>query len=423
MKISVIGGGYVGLISASGLAELGHDITVIEIDKRKVDLINSAEPPIFEQDLKELLDKYVGKTLSASSSYESVSESDLSLICVGTPPLRDGAADISYILSAGKQIGDELKDRSPFHVVAVKSTVPPGTTKNSVMPAVLKSSGKKPGEVGFAMNPEFLREGRALEDFMHPDRIVIGSEENESAEMIETMYSGLNAPVLRTNLTAAEMIKYASNALLATKISFANEIGNLCKTMSIDVYDVMKGVGMDHRLSPHFLNAGCGFGGSCFPKDVSALASLSKAMGEEPYLLNAVLQVNENQPCKMIELLEARVGNVSQKKIAVLGLAFKDNTDDIRESRAIPIIRSLRERGAHISAYDPLANENIKAVIPDITYCTDVKDALRDADGCLVVTEWPEFSDLDKEFNLMSTQIIIDGRRILRTKKAEGLCW
>jgi len=423
MKISVIGGGYVGLISALGLAELGHDVTIIEIDKSKVDLINSAKSPIYEQGLQELLEKHIGKNLSASLSYESVGGSDVSLICVGTPPLPDGSADISYILSAAEKIGEACKDNSDFHVVAVKSTVPPGTTKDSVKPVVLKHSGKEPEEIGFAMNPEFLREGRAFEDFLNPDRIVIGSEEPKSAEMIEMMYAGLSAPVLKTSLTAAEMIKYASNALLATKISFANEVGNLCKRFSVDVYDVMKGVGMDHRLSPHFLNAGCGFGGSCFPKDVSALASLAMKMGENPYLLNAVLQVNEHQPEKMIELLEARTGPLSQKKIAVLGLAFKDFTDDIRESRAIPIIKALLAKGALVSAYDPLANEHMKALIPKITYCTDAKSALLNADGCLVVTEWPEFSDLNEEFHVMKDQIIIDGRRILRTEQAEGICW
>jgi len=423
MKISVIGGGYVGLISASGLAECGHDVTIIEIDADKVDMINNAQPPIFEYNLKELLNKYVGKSLIASTSYESIAESEVSLICVGTPSLPDGSADISYILSAAQQIGDMRKTQSNFHVVTVKSTVPPGTTKNFVLPAVLKQSEKQHGQIGFAVNPEFLREGRALEDFLHPDRIVIGSEDNKSGEIIEKMYSGLDAPVLRTHLTAAEMIKYTSNALLATKISFANEIGNICKTLSVDVYDVMKGVGMDHRLSPHFLNAGCGFGGSCFPKDVSALASIAKDIGEEPHLLNAVLQVNKNQPLKMISLLEAKTGNLSQKKIAVLGLAFKDFTDDIRESRAITIIQSLLRKGAIVSAYDPMANENMKEIFPEIIYCTNARSALIDADGCLVVTEWPEFSDLNEEFHVMKRQIIIDGRRILQKGIAEGICW
>jgi UDPglucose 6-dehydrogenase len=219
------------------------------------------------------------------------------------------------------------------------------------------------------------------------------------------------------------MIKYASNAFLATKISFANEIGNLCKRLDIDVYEVMKGVGMDHRISPHFLDAGAGFGGSCFPKDLSALIALAEDLGEEPLILRSVQKVNERQPARMLELLQEKIGRLEGKRIALLGLAFKNDTDDIRESRSIPMILGLKERGAKIAAYDQQANDNMKKIIPDIEYCPTAADALKDADACIVMTEWPEFSLLDEEFDLMKNRLIIEGRRILSCRDKEGICW
>ncbi|MDD3407394.1 MAG: nucleotide sugar dehydrogenase, partial [Methanomicrobium sp.] len=232
-----------------------------------------------------------------------------------------------------------------------------------------------------------------------------------------------NASLLHTGITAAEMIKYASNAFLATKISFSNEIGNICKSLCIDVYEVMKGVGMDHRISPYFLNAGAGFGGSCFPKDVSALVSLAKEKNQNPVLLKSVLDVNKTQPLKMTEILKSRTGSLKDKKIAVLGLAFKDNTDDIRDSRSIPVINALLLEEADVYAFDPLASENMKSLFPQITYCSSASDALKDADGCLVMTEWPQFSKLNEEFNQMKSKIIIEGRRILTIDEKEGICW
>ena len=273
------------------------------------------------------------------------------------------------------------------------------------------------------MNPEFLREGMAVEDFMDPDRIVIGSSEQKAGDVVASAYSGLKAPVLRVGLSAAEMIKYASNAFLATKISFSNEIGNICKKLGIDVYDVMRGVGMDHRISPHFLNAGAGFGGSCFPKDVMAMIRLGESLGEDPLLLRSVIEVNERQPLRMVELLEKRIGPLSGKKVAVLGLAFKNDTDDVRDSRAVPVIKELLRRGASIRSYDPLAATNMRKVFPDIEYCESAAEALLDADACLIMTEWPEFGLLDREFDLMRSRIIIEGRKILSCDAAEGICW
>jgi UDPglucose 6-dehydrogenase len=423
MKISIVGGGYVGLVTGSCFAQLGHDVTIVDVDPVKVMAINNGKPPIYENGLEELLKQNAGLILRASTGYNSVAESEIVFICVGTPPQQDGSANLSYIESASNSIGSVLKTNPHYCVVVVKSTVPPGTTEKRVRPAVLQAAQKTEREIGFAMNPEFLREGRAVEDFLHPDRIVIGSNDPRAGKQVAEVYRKIKAPVIGTGLTAAEMIKYTSNAFLATKISFSNEIGNICKHLGIDVYEVMKGVGLDQRIGPQFLNAGAGFGGSCFPKDVSALVSLAKETGETPLVLQSVLDVNEQQPHRMVSLLERRLGNISGKRIAVLGLAFKDNTDDIRDSRAIPVIHELLEKGASVAAYDPLASSPMQRVFPGIEYGTSASDVLQGADGCLIMTEWPEFSKLDKEFDLMARKIIIEGRRILTYDGVEGICW
>jgi len=421
MRIAIIGGGYVGLVTGACFAKFGHIINIVEIDAKKAATINAGESPIHEQGLDALLERHAGERLSAGTDYSPVAEADLSFICVGTPPAADGSADLSMVAAAGRSIGEALRDGECTHTVVVKSTVPPGTTAGLVVPMVLECSGRD--DIGFAMNPEFLREGRAVEDFLYPDRIVIGSRDDRSGDMVAAVYRGLSAPMVRCGLTPAEMIKYASNALLATKISFANEVGNVCKCLGIDVYEVMEGVGMDHRVSAHFLSAGVGFGGSCFPKDVAALVSLAESLGEEPSLLQSVLDVNDRQPLRMVRLLEERIGNLLGKRVAVLGLAFKDNTDDIRESRAIPVIAELLRRGAVVAAYDPLAVAPMRRIFPEIDYAASAADALRDADACLVMTEWPEFSDLDGEFDRMKSRVIIEGRRILSCEGKEGICW
>ncbi|MDD1724286.1 MAG: UDP-glucose/GDP-mannose dehydrogenase family protein [Methanospirillum sp.] len=423
MRVSIVGGGYVGLVTGACFSELGHQVTIVEIDPEKIRAINAGSPPIYEEGLEGILKKNAGQNLNAEAGYTSVAEADIVFICVGTPPKPDGSVDLSYIESASSSIGKALQNSEGYCVVVVKSTVPPDTTGTIVRHAVLHASGRTEREIGFAMNPEFLREGRAVADFMKPDRIVIGSSDPRAGHQVERVYDALHAPVIHTKTSAAEMIKYASNAFLATKVSFSNEMGNICKMMGIDVYEVMKGVGLDHRIGPLFLNAGTGFGGSCFPKDVSALVSLAEARGLKPELLQAVLAVNEAQPSRMIEILEKRAGPLDGKQVAVLGLAFKDNTDDIRDSRAIPVIQKLLKIGARISAYDPLAIPQMKKVFPEISYHSTAADALRGADACIVMTEWPEFSRLDREFDLMAHRIIIEGRKILTCKGVEGICW
>jgi UDPglucose 6-dehydrogenase len=421
MNIAVVGAGYVGLVTGVCLSELGHFVQVVNRNPEKAASINAGTSPIYEPGLDELLRKNIGQNLTASTDYGWVGESDLSFICVGTPCHDDGSADLSMVQAAARSIGESLARTERPHVVVVKSTVPPGTTEKVVMPIVRAHAGRS--GIGFAMNPEFLREGRAVEDFFHPDRIVIGSDDESSLNRVASAYQGIDAPLFRTSLPAAEMIKYASNAFLATKISYANEIGNICKHLGIDVYEVMQGVGMDHRISPHFLNAGAGFGGSCFPKDVSALMHLAGTLGENPCLLKAVMAVNDRQPLRMVSLLEQAIGDLAGRRVAVLGLAFKDNTDDIRDSRAIPVLQELLVKGARVTAYDPLAIPAMRELFPDVCYCENAGDALEGTDACLVMTEWPEFSRLSSEFDRMKTRVIIEGRRILSCSGKEGICW
>jgi len=422
-QISVIGGGYVGLVTAACLADLGHMVTLIDIDEEKIRAINAARSPVAESGLNELLAKNLGKNLIASSDYESVKRSYLSIICVNTPATQTGSADLSSIEAACLSLGHALRCNSGDHVVVTKSTVPPGTTESLIQPLVLRTSGRSDKNTIFLSNPEFLREGSAISDFMSPDRIIAGSNNDASSEIISWLYAGISAPVMFTSVKTAEMSKYVTNAFLATKISFSNEIGNVCKRLGIDVYEVMQCVGMDHRISPHFFNAGVGFGGACFPKDIRALISLAEESGETSRLLQAVMDINRTQPYRIVHQLENEFGDLAGKRIALLGLAFKAATDDIRESRAIPIIQALLEKGAVLVGYDPLAMENMKKLFPEIDYVKSSSDALQGADACIVLTESPEFAALNGEFDQMNTRMIIEGRRILQTKEKQGICW
>ena len=363
MKISIVGSGYVGLVTGIGFAERGHNVIFLDVDKDKIELINSGKPPIYEKGLAELMEKNKNRYYATTEYEEAITKSEITFICVGTPSKDDGSIDLKYVKSASKEIGKVLADKDDFHVVVVKSTVVPGTTENVVKPIIEEKSGKKAFEdFGLAMNPEFLREGNAIEDFFNPDRIVIGVKDERTKSILEELYKPFKCPKLITDIKTAEMIKYASNAFLATKISFANEIGNICKKLGIEVYEVFRGVGLDHRINPAFFRAGIGFGGSCFPKDVKALIRKAEELGEEPRILKAVIEVNERQPLKLIKLLKKHIPNLKGKTIGVLGLAFKPDTDDVRESRAIPIVRALLEERANIIAYDPKAIDNFAKI-------------------------------------------------------------
>jgi UDPglucose 6-dehydrogenase len=429
MNISIVGTGYAGLCTGVGFALKGNKVICVDIDSKKVQNINKGIPPIYEKDLEESLKKCLkNKSFFATTDLcSAIAGSDVTFIGVGTPSKEDGSIDLTYIKDASKQIGAELKKKS-YHVVVVKSTVVPGTTEDVVIPAIEGSSKKNVGKCfGVCMNPEFLREGVALDDFMKPDRIVIGEYDKKSGDALEKLYKNFNAPIIRTSLKTAEISKYASNAFLATKISFINEIGNICKKLGIDTYDVAKILGYDKRIAPHFLNAGIGFGGSCFPKDTAALIKKAEKLGCDLKLINSVLEVNKKQGLLIIKILKNKIGDLKGKKVAILGLAFKPETDDVRDSVAINIIRKLLDEKAVVCAYDPKAMRNMRKIIPNITYAKTVKDALKGMDACLILTDWGEFKLLsDKDFSLMKNKIIIEGRKTLdkkRVKGFEGICW
>jgi UDPglucose 6-dehydrogenase len=430
MKISIIGTGYVGLSTGVGFAVKGNEVVCVDINKGKVEKINQGVSPIYEPLLDDYLKRVLkeGKFRATTDLKGAIEGTGVSFISVGTPSREDGSIDLKYIEEVSKQIGEVLRNKKEYHVVVVKSTVVPETTEKVVIPNLEKSSGKKAGaNFGVCMNPEFLKEGKAMEDFLKPDRVVIGSIDRRSGDVIEKLYKNFQSPMLRTDLKTAEMIKYASNALLATKISFSNEIGNVCKKLGIDVNDVMKGVGLDSRISGKFLNAGCGYGGSCFPKDVDALIWKAKDIGYEPKLLQEVHDLNLRQKVLIVDQLEGKIGGLEGKTIAILGLAFKPDSDDIREASSVSIISKLLEKGAKVKAYDPKAKENMKRIFPGITYMSNARNTLKDSDACIVLTEWKEFSDLrEDDFKTMRSKVIIEGRRALDRGKVcdfEGICW
>jgi len=420
MRISVIGSGYVGIVTGIGFAELKNSIIFVDIDKDKIDTINSGKPPIYERGLEELM-KRNKERYHATEDYREILKTELTFMCISTPSNADGSINLDFVKSASQSIGEVLKEKDDFHTVVVKSTVIPGTTEEVIKPLIENASNRKASkDFGIAMNPEFLREGSAVEDFFNPDRIVIGVEDEKSKEILLELYSKFKCENMITDIKSAEMIKYASNSFLATKISFANEIGNICKRLGIDAYEVFKGVGLDHRINPSFFRAGIGFGGSCFPKDVKALVAKAEELDEHPEILKAVLKVNEKQPLKLIELLKKHIPDLKDKKIGILGLAFKPDTDDIRETRAEPIIKTLLDEGADVIAYDPKAMSTFSKIFPQIKYATPEK--VLESDAILIVTEWNEFETLD-----YSGKIVIDGRRIEKAgreaKVYEGVCW
>ena len=420
MKISIIGCGYVGTVTGTGLAELGNEIIFVDIDEEKVTALNSGRPPIFEHGLEELLVKN-RERVHATTDFRELEYSDISFICVGTPSRDDGSIDLRYVKSAAENIGEVLDKKTNFHLVVVKSTVVPGTTEEAVKSAIEDVSNKRAfDEFGVAMNPEFLREGNAVEDFFNPDRIVLGVEDARSKRILEELYMDFNCPKLITGIKTAEMIKYVSNSFLATKISFANEIGNICKRLGIDTHEVFKGVGLDYRINPSFFRSGIGFGGSCFPKDVRALIAKAEELGANPQILKAVIKLNEEQPLNLIAMLKKHLPDLKGRRIGVLGLTFKPDTDDIRESRAVPVIERLIEEGATVVAYDPKAMGTFKGLFPQIEYASPAE--VLNTDAVLIVTEWQEFEALN-----YAHKIVIDGRRVEKAKKEagiyEGVCW
>ena len=432
MDISVVGTGYVGLVSGVCLAEKGHGVICVDIDADKVERINAGDSPIHEEGLDELLNRNVGKGLAATTDLaDAVARTSLTIIAVGTP--FDGSAiDVSYIESASEAIGKALRDKPDFHTVVVKSTVVPGTSDDVVLPILEQASGKVAGrDFGVSMNPEFLREGAAIGDFMDPDRIVYGGSDDRTLEVMDELYAVFpDTDKVRTTNKTAEMIKYAANSLLATMISFSNEMGNLCASLGeIDIVDVMRGVHLDRRVSPimengdrvvpgiaTYLEAGCGFGGSCFPKDVKALIAHGEAAGEDMNILKSVVGLNKAQPLLLLDLLNKHFDTLKGRKITVLGLAFKPGTDDMRESPSIPIVKALADAGAAITAYDPIAAAEAKKLFADVRmqYADTVVEAVKGADAIVLVTRWEEFGDLPVIINRMDVApLLIDGRRMI----------
>jgi len=423
LKIAVLGMGYVGLASAMGYAKHGFRTIVTATTPSKVENLNKGIPPFYEPGLEDLVKAEVdrGMLTATLDNVEAISRSDVTFICVGTPSLPDGSADLGAVEAVSKQIGMALKDMDRYHVVSTKSTVVPGTTQDLVRPLVEKHSGKKAGEdFGLVMNPEFLRQGQAVHDSLYPDRIVIGEHDKKAGEIIHHIYSsykndrGEAVPILHVEMRSAELIKYAANSLLATKITFANEFARICEKFNIDVYEVMKGVGLDFRINPMFLNAGCGFGGSCFPKDVNAIVALAKTIDVETPLMDAVLYTNDLQPMHTVKLMKDAVGDLKGKTVAFLGLSFKPDTDDTRATRALPIIQKLYEEGAAVKAYDPKAYYKFKPLTDlPIGYMDTIEEALAGADFAVVQSDWQEIKDIPPETfkRLMKMPLVVDGRR------------
>jgi len=414
MHIAVIGTGYVGLVTGACFAEFGVDVTCVDVDEQKIERLNDGVMPIYEPGLEQLVTKntHAGRLRFTTNVGEAVEQALVIFLAVGTPPKDDGSPDLSFIEAAATSIADHLHD---YKVIVTKSTVPIGTGEH--IRSLVNERKKSRANFGVVSNPEFLREGAAINDFMRPDRVVIGSRDQEAIAIMKDLYRPLyliEAPFVITSLEAAELTKYAANAFLATKVSFINEIANLCERIGCDVHDVARGIGMDKRIGSKFLHPGPGFGGSCFPKDTRALASVARQFGGDSLIVDAVIEVNKRQGKEMLVKIRKLVGDLKDKKIAVLGLAFKPETDDMREAPSVGIIRGLIADGAVVQAYDPVAKSEAKKILPEVCYADDEYDAAKGAEALIFVTEWNQFRALDMRriHQLMATPRIADLRNI-----------
>ncbi|WP_440602878.1 UDP-glucose dehydrogenase family protein [Bacillus sp. GB_SG_008] len=410
MNISVVGTGYVGLVTGVCLSDIGHHVMCIDIDINKIEKMRKGVSPIYEPGLEELMIRNIQKgTLEFTTNYnEGFKDAQVIVIAVGTPQMPDGSANLQYIESVAKSIGEHVIQDV---VVVTKSTVPVGT--NDFVKKTILNNLKNDIKVSIASNPEFLKEGSAIEDTFNGDRIIIGTEDETTAEILENMYKAFELPIFKTDIYSAEMIKYASNAFLATKISFINEISNICEKLGANVEDVSNGMGMDRRIGRAFLNAGIGYGGSCFPKDTRALVQIAGGAQHDFELLKSVIKVNNIQQRLLIEKIKRRFDNLQGKTVAVLGLAFKPNTDDMREAASIVLVQELVKLGVNVKAYDPIAIDSAKKHLPlQVTYTTTSREALEGSDFAVIVTEWEEFKNLDltQLKNLLKEPVLFDGR-------------
>jgi len=427
ISISIIGLGYVGVTMAVFLASKGINVIGVDIDQNKIEKLSKGIPPFYEEKLEDLLRENLRrKSIIFLTDYDyAITNSSVSFITVGTPSREDGSINLDYIRNASSSIGEALKNKDDYHLVVTRSTVIPGTNACLIKNIIEKYSSKKIGEEwGLCMNPEFLKEGSALKDIEKPSRIVIGEYDKKSGDILEEFYKRVyddhDIPIIRTSLSTAELIKYANNAFLATKISFINSIAEICENIKgCDIEHIAYVLGLDPRISPSFLRAGLGFGGSCLPKDIKALISFSEKLGIEPILLRSVYETNLRQPLKAIKFCEASLGKLDNRRIAILGLAFKPNTDDIREAPSLRIIEELLKGNAVVVVYDPKAMNRVKQIYEDkLIYASTPIECLRNADCAIIVTEWDEFKKIQPEDfkKYMRKPMVVDGRRVYDPK-------
>lgn len=431
MKIAVVGLGFVGLSMSTVIASKGIKTKGVEIDKAKFDTISKGSVPFYEPQVSELLSKTLRNQLEITNNLtEAVEGGDIIFICVGTPSNPDGSANLTFIKKVSNEIGQTLRKLDDFKVIVVKSTVPPSTTSKVVKTEIENASGKKNGSgFGLCMNPEFFKEGTAVNDMLFPHLIVIGVEDEKTKkimhEFYEKMYGDDLPPLLDTSIINSELIKYANNSFLATKISFINTIANICNELEgADVEVIAKAIGMDPRIGPLFLKAGPGYGGSCFPKDLSGFLNFASTLGYQPTLLESTQRVNQDQPSFITKMIEKKVKNFSGKTISILGLSFTKNTDDIRESVSIKIVKSLLEKNARVKVHDPLAIENFRKKFDDkIEYCKKTIDCIKTSDCCVILTDWDEYGNLTEDIfkKNMNNPCVIDARRVLNPKKMQSI--
>ncbi len=418
MRIAVIGTGYVGLVAGACLADLGNEVICADIDEKKISSLRKAEMPIYEPGLGEIVERNISEQRLSftTDTAKAVRDSEVVFIAVGTPQGSDGEADLKYVMQVAREIG---KNANGPKIIVDKSTVPVGT---SIKVKKLAQKFTK-HNISVVSNPEFLREGSAVKDFLEPDRVVVGSDDPKAAQAVASLYRPLNCEVLMTSPQSAELIKYASNAFLAAKISFINEIANLSEKVGADVKEVALGMGLDKRIGKHFLNAGCGYGGSCFPKDVQALMKISKNAGYRFRIIEKVEEVNAKQKLAPFEKLSKELGSLNGRRIALLGLAFKPNTDDMREASSIQIVKKLLAAKAKVVAVDPVAQKNAQKIFKGLEYAISAYGAAKGADAIILVTEWNEFMDLDfkRLGSLMKRKLMVDGRNAYDRKKLESL--
>jgi UDPglucose 6-dehydrogenase len=404
--VGVIGTGYVGLVTAAGFASLGSEVYCVDTDAAKIDRLLAGEVPIYEPGLRELIEQHRSRLRFSTQLSDAVQHARLLFVAVGTPPTASGDAD----LTAVHQVVDAMP-ASEHHALVMKSTVPCGT--GATIQRVLRERGRD--GLRYVSCPEFLKEGSAVGDFLHPDRVVVGDDGDWAGDAVVGLYEPLQAPLVRTDVASAEMIKLAANAFLATKISFINEIANVCEQLGADVVEVAQGMGLDSRIGPKFLQAGIGYGGSCFTKDVSALKLLAGNSGYHFQLLSSVIEVNELQKRRVVSKLQRHLGELAGRRIALLGLAFKPNTDDMRGASSLVLAARLQAEGAHVRAYDPVAEQEARKLMPDLDYADSAEDVLQDTDAAILVTEWPQFLQVDWRdvATRMRGDLVIDGRNAL----------